>query len=61
VTQSLTSEDVSAANVDGHGVLAEMLISFVERQGVVTLSLTAEGVSVADADGHGVLAEMLVS
>ena len=61
----MTSEDVSA-DIDGHGVLAEMLMSFVKGQGVVTLSLvtlslTAENVSAADDDGHGVLAEMLIS
>ena len=41
-------------------MLAEMHMSFVEGQGVVTLSLTAEDVS-ADVDGHGVKAEMLLS
>jgi len=60
VTLSLTSEDVTA-DIDGHGVVAELLISFVERQGVVTLSLTAENVSGADVDGHAVMAKMLIS
>ena len=42
-------------------MLADMLMSFVDWQGVVTLSLTSEDVSAADVDGHGVLTEMLVS
>jgi len=32
VTLSLTAEDVSAADVDGHGVLLEMLVSRVDGQ-----------------------------
>ena len=58
---SLTAEDVTAIDVDGHGVLVEMFVSGVDGQGVVSLSLTSEDVSAADVDRHGVLADMLVS
>jgi len=58
VSLSLIVAYITAADVDGHGVLAEMLISSMERNGAVLLVLTtAERVSV---DGQGVVLTLLL-
>ena len=52
---ALSVEDVSVSYVCGHGVLAEMLVSLVDRHGVVSISLTDTKLLPAGVDGQGVV------
>ena len=49
------SVDVSVSYVCGHGVLAKMPVSLVDRHGVVSISLMDTKLLPAGVDGQGVV------